>query len=85
MDENTARMIEQLKRDPSQLQALLHSPDGQALIQMLNQSSQGAALRNAAQTASNGDPVEAMKLVNQYLKTPGGAALAKRIQKTFGK
>lgn len=85
MDEKTARMVEQLKRDPSQLQDLLRSPDGQALMQMLNQSSQGAAFRNAAQSASNGDPAEAMKLVNQYLQTPGGAALAKRIQKTFGK
>ncbi len=85
MDENTARLVEQLKRNPSQLQDLLRSPDGQALLQMLNQGDQGAQLRNAAQSASNGNPAEAMKLVNQYLQTPSGAALAKRIQKTFGK
>lgn len=85
MDENTARLVEQLKRNPAQLQDLLRSPDGQALMQMLNQSNQGAEFQNAARSASNGDPAEAMKLVNQYLKTPSGAALAKRIQKTFGK
>lgn len=85
MDEKTARLVEQLKRNPAQLQDLLRSPDGQALMQMLNQSNQGAELRNAVNSASNGNPAEAMKLVNQYLQTPGGAALAKRIQKTFGK
>ena len=80
MDENTARMMEQLKRNPAQLQKLLRSPDGQALMQLLSQGQ----LRTAVQSASKGSPAEAMRLVSQYLQTPDGAALAERLQKTFG-
>lgn len=85
MDENSARFVEQLKQDPAQLQRLLRSPDGQALMKLLNQGSQGAQLRTAVRSAAKGDPAEAVKLVGQYLQTQEGAALAERIQKTFGK
>ena len=36
MDEQTARMIQQLKSNPAMLQALMQSRDGQALMQMLS-------------------------------------------------
>ena len=36
MDEQTARMIQQLKSNPAMLQALMQSWDGQALMQMLS-------------------------------------------------
>ena len=38
MDEKTARMVEQLKSNPAMLQALMHSRDGQALMNMLTQN-----------------------------------------------
>lgn len=83
MDETSARFAEQLKRDPSLLKRLLQSSDGQALMRMLSQD--GGNLRSAVQDASRGNPAEAMRLVNQFLQTPDGAALADRLQKTFGK
>lgn len=84
MDDNSARFVEQLKKNPAMLQKLLRSPDGQALMQMLNQGNQGAKLRDAVKDASKGNPAEAVKMVNQFIQTPDGAALAARIQKIFG-
>ena len=83
MDDNAARFAEQLKKNPALLQTLLRSSDGQALLRMLNQNG-GNNLRDAVRDASRGKPEEAMRLVNQFMQTPDGAALAARIQKTFG-
>ena len=85
MDDKMTRLMEQLKRNPAQLQALLRTPDGQALLQTLNQSTQSGGLQGALRSADRGNPAEAMKQVSQYLKTPDGAALAERIQRLFGK
>ena len=41
MDEQTKRMIQQLKADPARLEALMQSPDGQALLRMLSGGDQG--------------------------------------------
>ena len=53
MDEQTARMIQQLKSNPAMLQALMQSRDGQALMQMLSGGDRGASLQRAAQSAAN--------------------------------
>ena len=82
MDDNSARLIEQLKRNPAMLKQVMQSPDGQALLQLLNRG--GGDLRGAVRDASRGNPAEAMRMVNQFLQTPDGAALAERLQKTFG-
>ena len=55
MDEQTARMIQQLKSNPAMLQALMQSRDGQALMQMLSGGDRGASLQRAAQSAAKGD------------------------------
>ena len=57
MNDMTA-LAEQLKRDPAALRALMQSPDGQALIQMLTQGDRGAGLRQAAQAAARGDSAQ---------------------------
>ena len=44
MDEQTARMIQQLKSNPAMLQALMQSRDGQNLLRMLSGGDQGASL-----------------------------------------
>jgi len=64
MDEQTARMIQQLKSNPAMLQALMQSRDGQALMQMLSggdrmvnqlmQSPDGAALIDRINKTMNG-------------------------------
>ena len=81
MDEQTSRMIQQLKSDPAMLQALMQSRDGQALLQMLSGRDRGASLQRAAQAAAQGNPAEMARLVSQVMKSPGGAALAERISK----
>ncbi len=83
MDRKTHRLLQQAKIDPEKLQQMLNTPDGQEAVNLLNQKSQNAALQQAAQSASNGNTAEAVKLVGQFLKTADGAALAEKISKAF--
>ena len=83
MDEQTARMIQQLKSNPAMLQALMQSRDGQALMQMLSGGDHGASLQRAAQSAAKGNPAEMVRMVNQLMQSPDGAALIDRINKTM--
>lgn len=85
MDENTARLMEQLKSNPAQLRQLMQSRDGQALMQMLTQKDQGAALQKAAQSAARGDPADMVRMVSQLMQSPDGAALVDRINKAMRK
>ena len=83
MDEQTARMIQQLKSNPAMLQTLMQSRDGQALLQMLSGGDQGASLQRAAQSAARGNPAEMVRMVNQLMQSPDGAALVDRISKAL--
>lgn len=74
MDEQTARMIQQLKSNPAMLQALM---------QMLSGGDRGASLQRAAQSAAKGNPAEMVRMVNQLMQSPDGAALIDRINKTM--
>ena len=79
MDENTARLMEQLKSNPAQLRQLMQSRDGQT------QKDQGAALQKAAQSAARGDPADMVRMVSQLMQSPDGAALVDRINKAMRK
>ena len=83
MDEQTARMIQQLKSNPAMLQALMQSRDGQDLLRMLSGGDQGASLQRAAQSAAKGNPAEMVRMVNQLMQNPDGAALVDRISKAM--
>ena len=83
MDEQTARMIQQLKSNPPMLQALMQSRDGQDLLRMLSGGDQGASLQRAAQSAAKGNPAEMVRMVNQLMQSPDGAALVDRISKAM--
>ena len=83
MDEQTARMIQQLKSNPAMLQALMQSRDGQDLLRMLSGGDQGASLQRAAQSAAKGNPAEMVRMVNQLMQSPHGAALVDRISKAM--
>ncbi len=83
MDENTTRLVNQLKSNPAMLQSLIQSRDGQALLQMLTRQDRGAALQQAAQSAVRGDPSEMVRMVNQVMQSPGGAALMERISQAM--
>ena len=83
MDEQTTRMFQQLKNNPAALQALMESPDGQALLRMLSAGDQGASLQRAAQSAAKGNPAEMMRMMNQVMKSPAGAELVQRINQSI--
>lgn len=83
MDEQTKRMIQQLKANPAMLQSLMQSRDGQALMQMLSAGDQGASLQQAAQSAAKGNPAEIMRMMNQVMQSPAGAELVQRINRSM--
>lgn len=85
MDENMARMAEQLRKNPAALKALMSSQDGQALMRMLTQGDQGAGLQRAVQSAAKGDTTAMVQMVNQIMRSPEGAQLAERISKAVQK
>ena len=81
MDEKTAKMAEQLRKNPAALKALMQSRDGQALMQMLTQGDRGAGLQRAVQSAAKGDTTAMVQMVNQIMQSPEGAELVERINK----
>lgn len=83
MDEQTKRMIQQLKANPAMLQSLMQSRDGQALMQMLSAGDQGASLQRAAQSAAKGNSAEIMRMMNQVMQSPAGAELVQRINRSM--
>ena len=83
MDEQTKRMIQQLKANPAMLQSLMQSRDGQALMQMLSAGDQGASLQRAARSAAKGNPAEIMRMMNQVMQSPAGAELVQRINRSM--
>ena len=85
MDENTARLAEQLKSNPALLRQLAQSQDGKTLMRMLAQRDQGAALQAAAQSAARGDTADMVRMVTQLMQSPDGAALVERINKALRK
>lgn len=82
MDEQTKRMMQQLKANPAMLQSLMQSRDGQALLRMLSAGDQGASLQRAAQSAAKGNPAELMRMMNQVMQSPAGAELVQRINQS---
>ena len=79
MDENTARLANELRQNPAMLQSLMRSPDGQALLLMLTQQDQGASLKQAVQSAVQGDTAKMVEMVRGIMNSPDGAALVERI------
>ena len=85
MDEQTARMIQQLKSTPAMLQALMQSRDGQTLMQALTRPDNGAGLQRAVQAAMQGNTNVMAELVNRVAQSPEGAALMERVSQRLQK
>ena len=81
MDERSAQMAEQLRKNPAMLKSLMQSRDGQTLMQMLTQGDRGAGLQRAVQSAAKGDTTAMVQMVNQIMQSPEGAELVERINK----
>jgi len=85
MDENTTRLIEMLKNNPSSVQALFRSQDGQDLLRKLTQDDHGVALQQAAQNAVHGDTSCIVRMISQIMQSREGAELIERINKAVQK
>ena len=85
MDENTKRMMAQLKADPAALRQLMQSRDGQALMQALTRPDNGAGLQRAMQSAMHGDMNVMAELVGRVAQSPEGAALMERVSQRLQK
>ena len=85
MDDNTARLAQQLRQNPAMLQSLMRSSDGQALMRMLTQQDQGAGLQQAVQSAMKGDTTKMTEMIHSIMRSPGGAALVERINQAAQK
>ena len=85
MDEKSAQMAEQLRKNPAMLKSLMQSRDGQTLMRMLTQGDGGAGLQRAVQSAAKGDTAAVTRMVSQIMQSPEGAALVERINKAVQK
>lgn len=85
MDENSARMAEQLRKNPAMLKSLMQSRDGQTLMRLLTQEDGGAGLQKAVRSAAKGDAAAMTQMVSQIMQSPEGAALVERINKAVQK
>ena len=83
MNDMTAQLAAQLRSNPAALRSLMQSPDGQALLRMLSAGDQGASLQKAAQSAVRGNPADLMRMMNQVMKSPAGAELVQRINRSI--
>ena len=85
MDEKTARMAEQLRKNPAALKALMQSRDGQTLMRMLTEGDRGAGLQQAVQSAAKGDTAAMVQMINRVMQSPEGAELVERINRAVQK
>ena len=83
MDDQIKRLSQQLQKDPAALRAIMTSQDGQQLLLRLTENDQGAGLRQAVQSAVQGDTAAMTQMVRQVLESPGGAELVQRIQRSI--
>lgn len=83
MDDKTARLADQLKKNPAMIRSLMQSQDGQALMRMLSQD--GTGFQQATRAAAKGNPAQLADMVNRLMQSPEGAALAERINKAVQK
>ena len=85
MDDNTARLAQQLRQDPAMLQSLMGSSDGQTLMRMLTQQDQGAGLQQAVRAAMKGDTGKMTEMLQSIMQSPDGAALVERLNRAAQK
>ena len=71
-----------LLKNKDAVQQVAQSQDAQALLQLLDAKS-GHGLQEVAERAERGDPKALFSLMQQVMKSPEGAKLVERINKTI--
>ncbi len=85
MDEKIKQTLASLKRNPSAVQSLFESQDGQDLLRLLTQEDNGGTLQRATQSAASGDTGQIMRMISRIMQNPEGARLIERINQSLQK
>ena len=73
-----------LEHNRALLEQVIHSPDAQRLMELLNRNA-GGKLKTAAASAALGDTKDLLSMVRQVMADPEGAKLVERLNQTAPK
>ena len=73
-----------LEHNRALLEQVIHSPDAQRLMELLNRNA-GGNLKTAAASAALGDTKDLLSMVRQVMADPEGAKLVERLNQTAPK
>ncbi len=76
-------LAEYLKKNPQIIQSLMNSPDGQALMRLLQGRDGGQTLNRASSQAAAGNTAEMVQMIKGVMSSPGGAELLQRISRSL--
>ena len=77
--------LQQLLQDKKTLEKVAKSPDAQALAGILTQGQDQASLKKIAEDAAKGDTSQLSQLIQNIVRSPGGAELLQRLSGTIEK
>ena len=81
MDSND--VMKQLQANKGALLQLMNSPDGKRLVQLINQQAGSGNLKRAAGAAAKGDTTDISRTIQDLVRTPEGAQVVERINRTM--
>ncbi len=84
MDQNKTDPTAALEHNRALLEQVIHSPDAQRLMELLNRNA-GGKLKTAAASAALGDTKDLLAMVRQVMENPEGAKLVERLNRTAPK
>lgn len=84
MDQKKSTPTAALEHNRALLEQVVHSPDAQRLMELLNQTS-GGKVKTAAASAAQGDTKDLLAMVRQVMGSPEGAQLIQRLNQTAPK
>ena len=84
MGQNKTDPTAALEHNRALLEQVIHSPDAQRLMELLNRNA-GGKLKTAAASAALGDTKDLLSMVRQVMADPDGAKLVERLNQTAPK
>ncbi|HJB80430.1 hypothetical protein [Flavonifractor plautii] len=84
MGQNKTDPTAALEHNRALLEQVIHSPDAQRLMELLNRNA-GGKLKTAAASAALGDTKDLLSMVRQVMADPEGAKLVERLNQTAPK
>lgn len=85
MKQNNKGTLQQLLSDKKALERVAKSPDAQALAGMITQGQDQASLKKIAEDAAKGNTAQLNQIIQNIVRSPGGAQLLQRLSGTIEK